>query len=84
MTEEERSAKIVETVWYWLPARWLEGVDWFEITRVIPTGTVEDGGVDIYVKKNEADPTIVSFTNAEVYGDAMLSPDAARARVVAG
>ena len=83
MTEEERNMKIFSMLNYWLPVRWTDGVDWWEIKNMSATGTVEAGGAELMVSKNDAEVVPISFTNAELYGEATLSPEAAKARVMA-
>jgi len=83
MEPEDRARQIIETIWYWLPARWTNGGSWFEVCQFGITGDDESGGVDVMVSKDGAIMEAVSFTNEEIYGNSVLSPEAARARVEA-
>jgi len=47
------------------------------------TGTLESGGAELMVSKNDAEAVLVTFTNSELYGESVLSPEAAKARVMA-
>lgn len=83
MTEAERSLQATNAIWYWLPARWSNGVSWFEITAIQMYGDETSGGANVYVSKDDAAPVEVAFTNAELYGETSLAPEIARARVEA-
>lgn len=83
MDPEERARTIIERIWFWLPSRWTSGGSWFEVRGITITGDDESGGVDVMVVKNDNDPAAVAFTNAELYGDSVLEPAAARSRVEA-
>lgn len=82
MSSEERAATISSKIWYWFPVRWTDGTDWWEIVSVTVVGNEEDGGVDLLVRKNEVEPTIIHFTNDEMLGDSPVSIDVAKARVM--
>ena len=83
MDPQERARKIIETIWFWLPARWTSGGSWFEVRGFSITGDDESGGVDVMVSKNDANPEAVAFTNDELYGESVLDPNSARTRVEA-
>lgn len=83
MTEEERAMRIYDVLNYWLPIRWTDGTDWWEIKNSTVTGTLESGGAELMVSKNDAEAVSVIFINAELYGESMLSADAAKARIMA-
>lgn len=82
MTEEERNVKIFDILNYWLPVRWTDGINWWEVKNVTVTGTVEEGSANLAFSKNDGDTFSIEFTNDEMYGDSVLSPDAAKARVM--
>jgi hypothetical protein len=84
MTEPERSVRAINAIWYWLPARWTNGVNWFEISSIQMFGDEIAGGAGVLVSKDDAIPVEVQFTNAELYGEGtQLTPETARARVEA-
>lgn len=79
MTPEQRRAALTETIWYWLPARWTDGIKWIEIINF----DITDEGVDILASLDGAVPVNVSFTDAELLGESRLAPDVAKARIEA-
>jgi hypothetical protein len=83
MSPDERYGTITAKIWFWLPVRWMSGASWFEIIGVTVVGDEQEGGADLAVRKGDAAPTTVHFTNGEIYGSTVLSPDAARQRVEA-
>lgn len=82
MDENERRFRIVNALWWWLPARWEHDGSLYEILRFELTGDAEVGGVDLYVTKNAGEEALVNFTNEECYGEGtQLQPDDARTRI---
>ena len=79
MTAEERAAVASDVIWYWLPARWTNGVSWFEIRGY----TVTEIGVDVQVSKDDGDIVLVSFADSEIDGVDRLDPTVAKARIEA-
>lgn len=79
MTAEERAAIASGVIWYWLPARWTNGISWFEIRGY----AVTEIGVDVRVSKDDGDIALVSFADSEIDGAGRLDPTVARARIEA-
>lgn len=81
MDETERHNKIVDSLWWWLPVRWHANGSTYEVARFELTGDATDGGVDVYVKKDEGSEVAVHFDNAECYGDLRMAPEGAKGRI---
>jgi len=83
MTEEERLALLTALVWYWFPVRWASGGSTYEIKSHNIIGTLESGGLDIYVSKDDGDPVLVQFSNDDCYSEsATITVSAARTRII--
>lgn len=75
-----RRMQIVDTIWFWLPARWTNGTTWFEVKSI----NIKDSGADVLVARDGSDATVaVSFLEEELVGDGRLSPETAKARIEA-
>jgi hypothetical protein len=81
MTEEERQELLKSLVWFWFPVRWMNEGSFYEIKSFEISGTVESGSLDIYVSKDDGDPTLVQYSNADCYGESVISVETARTRI---
>jgi hypothetical protein len=80
MEENERRTLILDSIWWWLPARWEHDGAIYEVRNTV---LVENDGVNVLMTKDEGDEVSVFFSDAECIGDLKLQPDDARTRIYA-